>query len=105
MTGQVKEDIISRNIELGSDVQRGCFTINPMMLEKSEFKCDGTLSFSRFGTAIHYQLHDGADIMISVNGGEYRKKNMLTRKESMNLFSRNGEIKEINIMIPSSMVI
>jgi len=37
MTGQVKEDIITRFFELGLTVHQGQLTINPIILKKSEF--------------------------------------------------------------------
>ena len=104
MTGQVKEDIISRNIELGANVENGCFQINPVMLEKSEFKADGSLSYSRFNTQIKYKLYNGDNILIALNDGEYEKKNTLTRKESESLFLRSGEINVINVLIPESIL-
>ena len=100
MTGQVKEEIITREIELGTDVKDGRLVFNPIMLEEAEFKGNGTLSFSRFGVPIHYRLHDGNDIMISLNGGTFERRNSLSKEESHKLFTRGGEIKRVDVMIP-----
>ena len=105
MTGQVKEEIITRNLELGAITEGGCFRIAPFMLERSEFKEDGTLSFTRFGVPITYRLHDGESIMLSINGSEMREGGTFTVKESQALFARDGRITHIEAMIPRSMTI
>ena len=49
MTGQVKEDILSRWMELGLRFENGEMTIAPRLLQDSDFKEDGTLSFTFAG--------------------------------------------------------
>ncbi len=104
MTGQVKEEVITRNIELGAKVENGIFVISPDMLELSEFKDDGTLRYTRFNTPITYTLSDNDSIEIAVNGSAYRKSNTLDRNESTDLFNRKGKIKEISVRIPRSIL-
>lgn len=55
MTGQVKEDIISRFFELGVHVQDGQITFCPIMLTDADFR-DGELRFSYCGTEIIYRM-------------------------------------------------
>ena len=102
MTGQVKEEVITRNIELGAKVENGVFKIAPDMLELSEFKEDGKLKYTCFNTPITYTLTDEDEIEIAVNGMGFMKKNALDRNESLDLFNRNGKIKEISVKIPRS---
>ena len=54
MTGQVKEEIIARFMELGLDIDDGKAVFNPTYLEKKDFAEDGTISFTWCGTKIVY---------------------------------------------------
>ena len=80
MTGQVKEDIITRFGELGVRVREGRMSIEPTLLADSEFLPDGTLQFSYCGAAV--TLHKGGSMK-------------LTAEESRSLFAR--KLKEINV--------
>jgi hypothetical protein len=57
MTGQVKEDIISRWFELGVSEHDGQLTFNPTMLTEKDFK-DGELRFTFRGKKITYRLEN-----------------------------------------------
>ena len=82
MTGQVKEDIISRFIELGVRVQDGQIHFNPMMLTDADFT-DGELRFTYCGTEIIYRK--------TTNGAGLT----LTEEQSKHVFARDGEIQQI----------
>ena len=82
MTGQVKEDIISRFIELGVRVQDGQIHFNPIMLTDADFM-DGELRFTYCGTEIIYRK--------TTNGAGLT----LTEEQSKHVFARDGEIQQI----------
>ena len=85
MTGQVKEDIISRFFELGVQVQNGEITFCPTMLTDADF-CDGELRFTYCGTEIIYRktAHGTGSVT-------------LTPEQSKHIFARDGEIKQLII--------
>lgn len=87
MTGQVKEDIISRWFELGVSVRDGQITFCPTMLRDEDFK-DGELRFTYCGTEIIYSRRSKV---------ESRKTFTLTKEQSAHLFARDGEIKQLII--------
>ena len=82
MTGQVKEDIISRFFELGVQVQNGQITFCPTMLTDADFR-DGELRFTYCGTEIIYRK--------TTNGAGLT----LTEEQSKHIFARDGEIQQI----------
>ena len=83
MTGQVKEDIISRFFELGVQVQNGQITFCPTMLTDADFR-DGELRFSYCGTEIIYRK--------TANGAG---SVTLTPEQSKHIFARDGKIQQI----------
>ena len=85
MTGQVKEDIISRFFELGVYVQDGQIIFCPTMLTEADFR-DGELRFSYCGTEIIYRK--------TANGAG---SVTLTAEQSQHIFARDGEIKQLVI--------
>lgn len=85
MTGQVKEDIISRFFELGVHVQDGQITFCPIMLTDADFR-DGELRFSYCGTEIIYR-----------KTGKGTGSVTLTPEQSQHIFARDGEIKQLII--------
>ena len=85
MTGQVKEDIISRFFELGVHVQDGQITFCPIMLTDADF-CDGELRFSYCGTEIIYRKTAQGTGSVT-----------LTPEQSKHIFARDGEIKQLII--------
>jgi len=102
MTGQVKEEIITRWGELGLVVENGCVSIRPSLLRSSEFHPDGSLSFSWCGTPFVYRLASaGEEPSVTVTAGEKRTRegNSLTREESQDLFDRNGRITRIEVRL------
>ena len=85
MTGQVKEDIISRFFELGVHVQDGQITFCPIMLTDADFR-DSELRFSYCGTEIIYR-----------KTGKGTGSVTLTPEQSQHIFARDGEIKQLII--------
>ena len=99
MTGQVKEDIISRFFELGVHVQDGQITFCPIMLTDADFHSSclsplasnlspkhGELRFSYCGTEIIYRKTGKGTGCVT-----------LTPEQSQHIFARDGEIKQLII--------
>jgi hypothetical protein len=102
MTGQVKEEVLTRFGELGVFVEDGKAGFCPVILQDSEIRTDGTLSFTWCGVPVTYKFAgksaavDAAKTSISVNGKQ-RAGNTLTVEETKALFARTGEIKNIEV--------
>ena len=97
MTGQVKEEVLTRWGELGVDIENGLAQFKPVILKKSEFFNDGTLKFTWCGTPVTYKLTNDSS-SITVNG-KHRDGTVLTAAETADLFARNGKIKEIIVEV------
>ena len=97
MTGQVKEEVLTRWGELGVDIVNGSACFNPKILKKSEFFKDGTLRFTWCGTPVTYKLTNDSSA-ITING-ERRNGTILTAAETADLFARNGKIKSIEVEV------
>ena len=101
MTGQVKEEVLTRWGELGVDIVNGCAAFAPVILKKSEFFKDGdaagSLSFTWCGTPIVYKLTNGSP-SVTING-KHRNGTILTAAETADLFARNGKIKNITVEV------
>ena len=101
MTGQVKEEVLTRWGELGVDIVNGCASFKPVILKKSEFfeggEEDGTLRFTWCGSPVTYKLTNGSS-SITVNGCR-REGSSLTAAESADLFARNGKIIGIEVEV------
>jgi len=102
MTGQVKEDVISRMKELGVIVEKGCLRFEPVLLNADEFiypnsGAEPYLSFSICGVPVEYRLSDDQALkVIKSNGEELVFTNAeLTAEISRDIFSRNGTFKRI----------
>lgn len=92
MTGQVKEDILSRFFELGVSVHDGQVTFRPTMLTQADF-VNGELHFTYCGTEIIYRKNDKMVNDQMVNGLT------LTKEQSQHLFARDGAIKQLIIEV------
>lgn len=107
MTGQVKEDIISRFYELGVQVENGCLTINPTILNGDEFVSGQNetpwLSFSYCSIPIVYKLGDKAGIELIYANGDIEKQAgyALNRIQSQAIFNRDSKIAQIVVFIKS----
>ena len=97
MTGQVKEEVLTRWGELGVDITNGCASFNPKILKKSEFFENGTLQFTWCNTPVEYKLTNGSSA-ITINGTR-REGTTLTAEETKNLFARNGKISKITVEV------
>ena len=121
MTGQVKEDILSRFGELGVFVTDGKLVFNPRLLRKEEFLKDtktftytdvnkkvkeielekGSLCFTYCQIPIIYKLADKEGLKVEFKGGsnlEYDHLN-LDSQTSKKVFERTGDINQIIVSI------
>lgn len=121
MTGQVKEDIISRFIELGVSVQNGKIAFNPKMLRKEEFLTENqifefvdvagnwqkielekdSLAFTYCQVPVVYKISDKNVLEICMSNGSSKKFNtsVLDEESSAQIFKRQGLIDKIVVQI------
>ncbi|MFC3096039.1 hypothetical protein DRW07_05980 [Alteromonas sediminis] len=127
MTGQVKEELLTRLNELGCFVEEGAVTFNPFLLRQQEFVTSqtdfeyldvngdwqkltlepGSLAFTWCQVPIIYRLHEGSSGLTAqvdtVDRGtinaEHGKLDVETSKA---LFLRNNTIKKITVSVPTA---
>jgi hypothetical protein len=121
MTGQVKEDILSRFGELGVYVSNGIIHFHPFMLRKNEFIHEdrmfnyvtinkefksfkpeyGSLCFTFCQVPIIYRLAQENAIEIETTKGEIIQRNSLelNKEQSLAIFNRTGTITKITVFI------
>ena len=119
MTGQVKEEVITRLIELGVFVSSGCICFNPFILRTSEFltkkqqlnyfdingkQCSeslnaGELGFTYCQIPIVYHQSDSTTIRITFENGEVKKIDGDTIDDQISqlIFDKTGEVIKINV--------
>lgn len=124
MTGQVKEDILSRIGELGLRVKNGQLHFNPCFLRKSEFLTEakvfeyvdvdqqtrqlpldaGSLCFTYCQVPVVYTLaQENALTLTPKNGAPVTWKDWtLDTESSRKIFERTGEIAQIQVHINPS---
>lgn len=124
MTGQVKEDIISRIGEMGVFVKNGCIHFNPGMLRAKEFLTEnkgfqivdisgnvkkyalrpGSLAFTYCQVPIIYEIAEREEIKVVFSGGEASLFNSeaLNREVSDMIFKRTGKVESIQVLLPKS---
>ncbi|WP_411766683.1 hypothetical protein [Winogradskyella sp. A3E31] len=124
MTGQVKEDILSRFGELGVFVEKGQLYFNPCLLQKSEFlelpkefnyvdvnsqKKSNRLSKDELGFTycqipVVYKIGDSPNIEVKFNDGQLGAIDglSLTMELSHEVFNRTGKITQIQVNIPET---
>ena len=117
MTGQVKEDILSRFGELGVFIKDGVLHFNPCLLRKDEFLTksksfeyvnvhfdhktielnEDSLAFTFCQIPVIYQLSEASSIEIFDKQGNSKTINELTldAKTSQDVFSRNGNVEKL----------
>lgn len=121
MTGQVKEDIICRQAEIGVLVENGEILFNPRMLRKQEFLKEQTtfryvdvagqtqeielkensMCFTYCQIPIVYQMDKKTAICVIYNDNkkEVYGGQQLNKETSQKVFKRSGEIKQIIVSI------
>ena len=128
MTGQVKEEILSRFGELGVRVDGGAVRFQPSLLRVREFvreprqfrflDVDGNwqeadvpaagLAFTWCQVPLIYELSDEADARLSVTWDDGAKQTLtelvLPPEMSAELFRRSGRIRQLNLNMRSNML-
>lgn len=121
MTGQVKEDVISRIIELGIDVNEGKLSFSPAILDQSEFIVEATefeyvdihgafktislpansLAFTYCQVPVVYTLGATNTIQASMNNGNQESIDGSVCSEALSrmLFKRTGEVEKIEVSL------
>jgi hypothetical protein len=123
MSGQVKEDIVSRFIELGVVIENGRLTFRPILLRKSEYLRvpksyhyyniegveknveleKGALAFTFCQVPIIYHSSRDQKIRITLKNGNIKEIRELFIDESLStsIFNRIGEVLRIDVFIAS----
>jgi hypothetical protein len=123
MTGQVKEDILSRFLEIGVRVEAGRISFDPVLLQPSEFTNrlaalpkglslfseligDQSNDAARFlftlcGVPVVYSIADCFQIQVLYADGriETADELHLSAEQSGELFTRSGNIRQINVKL------
>jgi hypothetical protein len=127
LTGQVKEDFISRIGELGVKVKDGKVSFKPALLDKTEFLTSKrtwtlpkngtsnevetfelekqTLGFTFCTVPVIYTLSDKLKIVVYFKDGSekvFEGVDSLDTSTSQSIFSREGKIKKINVFVDGS---
>ena len=121
MTGQVKEEVITRQIELGVVVIAGSITFNPVILRKSEFlladaelvyfdvqgnkQCvalaKNQLGFTYCQIPVVYSLAKEASIVVTMTDGTSRaiRGNAIDADTSMLIFDKKYVVAKIAVAL------
>jgi hypothetical protein len=123
MTGQVKEDVISRFAELGVVVSGGEISFSPVMLKRDEFistprtwqfsvggslqseQLDaGSLAFSLCGVPVIYRLAEESRIQVLLHHGDTLaiSGNGLGSELSQSLFMRDKHVRKVIVDLPAT---
>ena len=125
MTGQVKEDVITRFLELGVRVENGEVEFAPTLLRRDEFLGEplnwtfsvggeartetveaGCLAFTVAGVPVIYRLAEAQSVTVFAEDGEplVIEGGRLDRTLSESLFRRERRIRKIVVDIPEGML-
>ena len=121
MTGQVKEDVITRFNELGVDINNGEISFSPALLKREEliseprtwhYSTGGAmqseqleadcLAFSLCGVPVIYQLSEKCSIEIQNGQADLTSipGNRLNSGWSQSIFQRKKQIQKITVKLP-----
>jgi hypothetical protein len=125
LTGQVKEDVITRFRQLGVRVTQGEVAFEPVLLEKGEFLCEpafwrystggpnrneelpaDSLAYTLCGVPVVYRLADTASLRVfgEQDSSTVLPGNRLGPELSRSLFSRDGRITKLVVDIPRAVL-
>ncbi|GAB7218936.1 hypothetical protein [Vibrio comitans] len=126
MTGQVKEEIITRFVELGIQVSEGAIQLNPSLLNSSEFLNEavtfnyldiqgeakelpltvGQLAFTYCQVPFVYQVASENETSVEVHYEDgsvvAMPNNGLTTEVCQELFSRSGKVTQVRCTVAQS---
>ena len=98
LTGQVKEDFISRLIEVGVRVENGCLGFDPFLSDESD------VTFTICTVPVKIQEGDADRILVVRSNGETLEISgrALDAELSAEIFNRTGAIKELKVNVRAS---
>ena len=121
MTGQVKEDILSRFGELGFYVKDGCLTFSPVVLAPSEFLFEpkifeyydvqhqkhsislekDSLAFTICQVPIIYKINLTTAISVEFSNGKSKqfKGNRLDKNITQDILKRSSRVKQVTVYV------
>ncbi|MGB5397843.1 MAG: hypothetical protein WBN96_11895 [Gammaproteobacteria bacterium] len=126
MTGQVKEEILTRFGELGIRVHAGAVSFQPKLLRRCEFLTTpqqlryldiagnwqlltvpgDALGFTWCQVPVIYQLDDNADPSLTITLDDGTQQSLaqceLPARESRELFERSGQIRQLSVSISTA---
>ena len=124
MTGQVKEELLARFGELGVQVEDGCLSFQPTLLQRGEFLAApsawtvldlegrpevralarGELGFTFCQTPVVYRLATEPGLTVRLVGGETRVTRgcRLDPNTSREVLSRSGAVAAIEVEVPEA---
>jgi hypothetical protein len=128
MTGQVKEEVITRMGEMGITVEGGQLVLNPLLLRPSEFTsertewsyldvggkmqtlalCPGMLAFTFCQVPILFEkVANNANMVITMaDGSQVTEEGLrLDARTSAMIFERTGQVREVFACIPAATMI
>ena len=122
MTGQVKEDVITRFYELGVTVNEGEISFCPVMLKRDEFLSEpqtwrfstggemrsesleaSSMAFTLYGVPIIYKIAQSSSIQVFTDQAEpeHIPGNRLGATWSQSLFRRDKHVQKLIVEIPA----
>ncbi|MET1280273.1 hypothetical protein [Vibrio navarrensis] len=128
MTGQVKEEVLTRFVELGIEVKEEAIRIQPTLLRKQEFLTQATtfsclalsgekrsyvleagqLAFTYCQVPFIYQLSEQVqghiEVMMNDDSVQLFDQLELDRNISQAIFARTGEVEKVVVNLPESML-
>ena len=126
MTGQVKEDLLSRFGELGVRVENGRLYFMPVLLRKTEFLREAkrfdyvdislehhqldlpedSLAFTYCQVPVIYQLAESGRIEVTDKAGKVTVIDSLSldAQTSQQIFGRTGEVKQVLVYVEAGML-
>jgi hypothetical protein len=106
MTGQVKEDFISRFGELGLMVNKGIISFKPVLLRKAEFINGASLKYTYCGVPVEYRIaeKEGSEVVLADGSKEHLANLELSSPLSKDIFSRNGKVKNLIVSFVNSRI-
>ncbi|KGK19658.1 hypothetical protein DC58_19035 [Vibrio navarrensis] len=128
MTGQVKEEVLTRFVELGIEVKEEAIRIQPTLLRKQEFLTQATtfsclalsgekrsyvleagqLAFTYCQVPFIYQISEQAqghiEVMMNDDSVQLFDQLELDRNISQAIFARTGEVEKVLVSLPESML-
>jgi hypothetical protein len=123
MTGAVKEEILTRQAELGTFIKHGCLYFDPLLLDPGELLAEpaaypffdaagrwqeiplaaGTLAYSICQVPVILQFSNQAYIEVQTGNGVTERINglVLDRENSQHIFERDGVVQRLKVHFPT----